>query len=535
MARWDFSKFIFFLVFPLAFLSSQRIIDPYLAPKWMVLYGSVSFILAANVLIYWRQNLYFPKMNFVYVCILGLLGSMAISMLINDGYYHEQVLDVVVGLSIFLILISKEKIDFSPFRRNLVITLVLSLVWAVKLVVEAIPTWATAPSFPLRISFSFGNPNITAELVGLGIVSCWTYPWSSKWKSVIFRSMCLLGFFYCLLLNSRAVLVGSVVAISVYEFLFSQRLFRRIVVIITGLLLSWMFIDPTSPAFSWQPHFKGSSVEPKVASIKIREARWRNTAEIIRQKPFGIGPGNFEFGYMPYARAVVDDPEIIDGLIIRSPHNGFLELASESGWSALFFLLVMGVLWWKNSWRLANINLAAHGWTCAMAAFLMVDAVFAFPMELPHTFFAGVIIFVAGLSGDSIKCKRWLSDWFRFGLLILVFVFSALVVSAKIIESWYPWNSQLTRIGCHLNPNNWQLCLLAAENSFADGDGNLSGEILIDVLDHRPENFEALKVGANILLASGAPQEACPLMDKLEKTFKKEFVFYRQWNELCKK
>ena len=78
----------------------------------------------------------------------------------------------------------------------------------------------------------------------------------------------------------------------------------------------------------------------KESNTKIRLTRWRNTLYMIAENPFGVGPGNYEYGYIPYQNSFSQDLESTESMVVRSPHNGFLEAAAENGWACLLILIV---------------------------------------------------------------------------------------------------------------------------------------------------------------------------------------------------
>ena len=75
----------------------------------------------------------------------------------------------------------------------------------------------------------------------------------------------------------------------------------------------------------------------KKSSFEMRMLRWRNTFELILNKPFGVGISNYSFAYQSYSREHGKDFETSLQWLPKSPHNGFLHIASELGITALVF------------------------------------------------------------------------------------------------------------------------------------------------------------------------------------------------------
>ena len=61
----------------------------------------------------------------------------------------------------------------------------------------------------------------------------------------------------------------------------------------------------------------------KSTSVNVRKARWLNSVCMMKNNPFGIGNGQFEFNYTKYHHCVLPDSESLGENIIKSPHNGY--------------------------------------------------------------------------------------------------------------------------------------------------------------------------------------------------------------------
>lgn len=67
------------------------------------------------------------------------------------------------------------------------------------------------------------------------------------------------------------------------------------------------------------------------ASLEIRYSFWRNTLCLIKDFPLGVGPGSFEYIFQSYNGRCYAPAESGEGLLVRNPHNMFLEFFAEIG------------------------------------------------------------------------------------------------------------------------------------------------------------------------------------------------------------
>ncbi len=86
---------------------------------------------------------------------------------------------------------------------------------------------------------------------------------------------------------------------------------------------------------------------------------WAETLGMIRDQPLtGVGPGNFVVRFPPYRKGVWytvrDDFDSIDFETFPDPHNGYLQVAAESGVPALVALLALLGLGFRGAVRAAR-------------------------------------------------------------------------------------------------------------------------------------------------------------------------------------
>ena len=115
----------------------------------------------------------------------------------------------------------------------------------------------------------------------------------------------------------------------------------------------------------------------------MRLAVWSDTLRLVRDRPLGVGAGNFEQAFIPYALGGGTRPD--EALVFRSPHNEYLRVLAEEGLvtSALLAALLLGLARALSrsptvaSWRSPPGRLLASA-----LVFLAIEAFFQFPFEM---------------------------------------------------------------------------------------------------------------------------------------------------------
>ena len=208
----------------------------------------------------------------------------------------------------------------------------------------------TTHLFPTSL---FGHQNRTSEFIGAFVIIQLFYGLRKETQPKLNLLLLSLSLFYLYLLYTRSVLlgVGLVFLISLFKFFKSRKAFFIKLLLLT-LAMSLLSLGKDLlkkrplPGESRTPPGKSRYLKAvKSENIQMRLIRWRNTLELIQGHPLGIGPGNYEFGYLPYRNAYKKDMGALERLIVRSPHNGYLELTAELGiGSFVLFLILMGLL-----------------------------------------------------------------------------------------------------------------------------------------------------------------------------------------------
>ena len=97
------------------------------------------------------------------------------------------------------------------------------------------------------------------------------------------------------------------------------------------------------PSRRGRPPKSGGTSGHKRQSVQVRLAVWSDTLRLVRDRPLGVGAGNFEQAFIPYALGGRTRPN--ESLVFRSPHNEFLRVLAEEGLvtSGLLAALLLGL------------------------------------------------------------------------------------------------------------------------------------------------------------------------------------------------
>lgn len=367
----------------------------------------------------------------------------------------------------------------------------------------------------------FGNRNHLAEFLGISIiiqVFCHkTYPA----KFYIFRGIAFystIGASYiCLVTLCRSVLLSLILCVLVY---FLIQIFKSIrgkkftISPTVGIILIALLLG--SSFFGYKTFFSGTSETAyiKSATTNLRLIRWKNTVEMIRDRPLGFGPGNYEFAYLEYKDKKENDFEATETVLIKSPHNGYLELFSEYGlFVGLSFLFILILVTYKFSLLAAPVCFYS-------ILFFSINAFFSFPMELPFSSYIIAIFVGAGiseLSASRYSLKLNLKYFSR--IFILPFTVCTAIIILSTVSSNMVENKFSSKEFCSLTPSIWRNCVDAGVQAISRGDFHESSEILGKYLKLYPNNFIAQRYYAFSLAKLGKIDEACGILEKYDSLF----------------
>jgi O-antigen ligase len=229
-------------------------------------------------------------------------------------------------------------------------------------------------------SATFGNVNMAAQFVGLALVVLFSRPLATGEalaRRLPMEVLGLAGFGYVALAGTRSVALALVTAFVVLALVRRSRESLARAVVAVGVA-AFVFLAP------WPSEPQDAAArESKATSARWRLAVWADTLDLVRDHPLGVGGGNFEHAFTPYALAGRSRPG--EALVFRSPHNEYLRLVAEEGVPAAILLLGLLLLLLRD----LNRSPTMGGWgsdvgalLASGGAFLAVEAFFQFPFEL---------------------------------------------------------------------------------------------------------------------------------------------------------
>lgn len=465
-----------------AFLPAILFFMPSPDARWAGVY-IVSIILIPLLL---KINLWIPDQPKIAVCSILLIACGILASYNVPGYYAIHATDwacfVLIAIAAFNL------VSLKPLYRVNAILTVLAVTYGVTQYLLIPERWAA--SFLL-------HQNIMSEFLGISLL-----------LQLASGSFFLVGITiaYIYVLYTRAVWV-ALLAVAVLVFFRNPRKFKPLLpqlligfVLILSLQLATNKTDPISPVH-------GGIHTSKSDSTDIRLKRWNNSLDMLLDNPLGVGPGNYEWNYTVYAKT---DPEHKPRLNIRSPHNGYLELAIEWGIPALLIFLAAFALILKISYP--NV-LAFSG-----LIFLAVDAFFAFPVELGYTFFFSAFFLGQGLKNSkSFHLKPNSALIYALIFILLILPAGLSTTAAEYLETTKTMHGLKT--GCRLKSRDWQLCLNYGVNLFQKKQYPAAKAVFQEILKYRPNMHPAIALLAKTEHMMGNKEQAAYLFETYKSYF----------------
>lgn len=499
-------------------------------------------ITAALALLTWvtqTKALLVPRPErFEKLILVTLLASWAVSAAVNPtGFLRPQL--ALLASFIALAWVAYQTADDS--RTSLGHLIFWNSVSAVPILVYAELQRRLIEPFPSLVhdeyaAATFGHPNMLGEYLGFTVIlQAFAARRAHPRVMRVLHALLALGATAMLIyLRNRASWIGLAAAgagVFVLPRIPTRRALRWSLLALTlgaGLAVGAFVSRGLQRAETIPINLQTASpAEFKTLSQIIRAIRWRNTWALIAHRPWGLGPGNYEFGYLDYHAAVRADPESNEGMIVRSPHNGFLAGAAEMGWLYELTLLTLIGLWLERLWAARRTpGVSADDTTLlslclACVAFTLGDAFFAFPMENALPYFTVAV--VAGLSARLLWPPRATNQRLAHVPRAALFLVALLGLYegmaffySKYAEANHAGNITTVRRGCRAYPSNWRICLDAALAEWNRGDSPAALRKLDALLKDFPNLAPALKLRTLALIDEARNSEACESLERYE-------------------
>jgi O-antigen ligase len=377
-------------------------------------------------------------------------------------------------------------------------------------------------------SATFGNVNMAAQFVGFALVVLLAVPpvgGESRRRTaanVVTETVAAAALAYLCLAGARSV--GLALTAAALVLLVVRRLtLARLLRCGAAAALLALVVIPNAPSFAGPP--ASSAPESKRASASWRLAVWSDTLRLIRGHPEGVGAGNFEHAFIPYALAGRSKPGEL--VFFRSPHDDYLRLAAEEGVAAALLLLALlaalapelhrspAVARWRS---VPGVLLASCG------VFLVVEAFFQFPFEL-----AFPSLLMAVLLGLALACTeapaaaqsaspagpprdglRPLGD--AATVLLALAIVAGVVRTAgaeRLVAVSRGADVVALERACRLDPRQLNACVQAAWLRSRAGEHAAARAELGALLERSPWYFPAIKLLGEDLLAAGDRAAGC--------------------------
>lgn len=509
-----------FLFLALPFFHGSFLFDPYTETKWILL-NCVGCLLGLSFILERKSQLIISKpRKAISIGLTLLLTSIFLSTALNfPGAYREQLADWFTFVFLFLASYQIAK-NTKEVHSYLIISNAIGSLPVVGL--SLLQYYGLSHHFGVEDGgfpfSSFGQQNLLSEYLALstllGIYGSWRL---KKWHAFCAVSAALNLAVLSLQYSRAATLAFGIAAAILF---LKHGALRKPMLLVIGLAIIFTAPLTLSSRFPYPVPWKKADQdlqETKTINSRTRLIRWQNTLCMVRANPLGVGLGNYEFGYAPYQNCVGKDPESNASMVVRSPHNGYLELASEGGVLALFGLLV-GLAAFGGYSLLAPRLTSAAPWS-AILVFLSFDAVFAFPLENAVPFFFAALALGHYLAFQEIGFTYRQLKLSRLAFLCLLMPLVALLgvrIYSKRIEAASRASSAERQLACRLYPDNWRGCLQAIEAHLRLDKVEEAKHLALLSVKERKNLYPAMRYLALIEAQAGNIKEACVWAKKYE-------------------
>jgi hypothetical protein len=382
-------------------------------------------------------------------------------------------------------------------------------------------------------SATFGNVNMAAQFVGLALVVLFSRSSDAgggSGRRLLVRTLGFAGLGYVVLAGTRSVALALVAASLVLALLRRSReaFARGCVALVAAAMVVLPPLVPSAagPGSVETPHSKATSAGWRLAV-------WSDTLDLVRDHPLGVGAGNFEHAFAPYALAGRSRPG--EQIVFRSPHNDYLRLLAEEGGPGALLLLALLLLLVRELGR----SPAIRAWQsdvgallASCATFIAVEAFFQFPFEM--AFPALLVAVLVGLALAAVERpadaaagarrqasgpRRRLVDAACLLVAGLMLAGTARLMVAEHLAASRRADRLALERACRLDPRRLDACVEAAWHDSRAGRHDVAQMALAEVLARSPEYPPALKLRAEDLLAAGRRDEGCAQARRYDALF----------------
>jgi O-antigen ligase len=505
--------FVVLVFLAVALVASPRFADQFTSVKWYALVAlGLAWFLAE-----WLREPAGPRLSRWAAVSLSAFVALVVAGSLRQG--PAWAMEPLLARSGFALVALA---SFSYFRRtDLALGPLRASVAAACAIVVALGFLQLAGLRPLpgltagdQVSATFGNVNMAAQFVALGLVVVLSgiggegEPPRSRAAVVALAVLGAAGLAYLHLLGTRSAPLALTAALAFLLVVDRRAALLRLAA--GGALV--VAILRFLPGAAGPPQSGGTSAH-KRESVRVRFAVWSDTWDLVRDRPLGVGAGNFEQAFIPYALGGRTRPD--ESLVFRSPHNEYLRFLAEEGLAASALLAVLliglGVALHRSptvaSWRSPPGRLLG-----SVSVFLAVEAFFQFPFEMAFPALTAAVML--GLAGACLGPSSAVSRRGAWRLLAVVAAAGVVWALVRVVQAERLWVGARSDVraqeeACRLDPRRLEACTQGAWLRIGSGDHETGRRALVEVLERAPHYYPAIKLLGEDSMARGDRETGC--------------------------
>lgn len=484
-------------------LCSQFFQDHYTVIKWHYVHLTS---LLLGTLLFLRGNLRLPKLKlwqFGLVCML--LGLSIVNIYVRGADFGMALLDrlsfIILFLASFQLFVKEGLKRLHLFFLFLFAATYLLHIYSV-LQMFGFDLYPEIVN-PKHASF-FGNANMLAQFLGFSTFFQCYYLLQKRDQLKAARAyiplllLLSLSFAMLIYLGCRSILLGLAVALPFLVYSFRHRILKKeLVAVLVGTLI---FSIPIS--FSKN---MGGGVLSKTTdqiegthigknSLGVRLSLWKDSFELLSDRPFGLGTGNFEFNLIPYM--IDSEVKPNEDIVYNTPHNELVRYLVEDGmaytllFGILFLFLISSVIR-KRKEHADKFVLVTGFWLL-----FGVEAFFQFPLmnAIGLSLFTVMLAYTWSLLPQiEVPNNFLLRPLFALCTLAIIALSSLNLRATYTIANHYK-NKLRLGVACTTFPVRWRACMLYSQMAMIKGEYRTSFEAAHSILKRNPNQFVAIKL-----------------------------------------
>lgn len=514
------------LLFLIYFLVDLPVsIHEYVYFKWFL---NALLVVSGLAWFLYEKDIQIPKLSMTFWSIFCALIIFKIGQAFtsNISFVSSTTLDkmtfiplVIVGYNLFL----KDKIRLDNILMGIFVSTLIFLILAFINFFH----WGVFEGLDKnQLSGNFGNINIAAEFIGISLIlqlSTLFTKQSNKSLTMFLYGLSLLTVLYLYFASSRSVLIALTISFCVllafkatsrFKILKWLSLVSVICCFVIGIGM-YLKKDHNTQQTAWIPDLQ------KSVSTNTRYELVKATLQMIRNNPWGVGPGEFEFAIMPYLHKMM--PEFNENVIPHAPHNEYLRLLAEEGIPFTLMLVVLMAVFFYE--RRKNVATACQQYPliASFFAFWIIQSAFQFPFTNGFSFlvFSVMLAFALYNICPATHIGKNTTIPFR-STVIYSCIYSALFASIFISEYltlWHYNTPEKSQLAYKLNARNWYAGTYHVQSLIDQQEYGSAQTILSVELRKRPHQFVALRQLIDVHLLNNNKKEACSLMKQYDSYF----------------